>query len=329
MPAPTLLDIPAFPSRVTPGSTWEDTIATWWLNTKNAFDSFSSYFQYVKTAAIMWSTDVAATYVSANSFTVAGDVHNEYTPGVRVQAACGTDGWKRGHVFTSTYSSGTGRTTVTLSMEWGETLTSNLQYVIHGNDDTTSTATHGSNHALDSIDPLNLVPTGAIIWWPLNTIPTGYIKAVGANVSRSAYANLYNVYGTTYGSGDGSTTFGTPDVRGCFIRSVDDGRGIDPGRSYGGSQGWTYPSHTHTTDPSYVYSSSDGSHAHTGNTYAVSSGSGGGSLYLGSGGMSVGYLTSDGSHNHTVDVASTTSSSAGNGSEVRPYNIAFYPLIKY
>ena len=46
-----------------------------------------------------------------------------------------------------------------------------------------------------------------------NSLPTNCIWLEGATVSRTTYANLFNLWGTTYGAGDGSTTFGLPDAR--------------------------------------------------------------------------------------------------------------------
>lgn len=80
------------------------------------------------------------------------------------------------------------------------------------------------------------VPTGAIAYFAHTTVPFGWLKANGAAVSRTVYANLFALIGTTYGAGDGRTTFNLPDLRGEFIRSWDDGRGIDSGRVFGGVQ---------------------------------------------------------------------------------------------
>lgn len=84
--------------------------------------------------------------------------------------------------------------------------------------------------------------------------PTGrYIKANGAAVSRTAYADLFAKIGTFWGSGDGSTTFNVPDLRGEFIRTWDDGRGVDSGRSFGTFQADELKSHSHgTVTTSYV-----------------------------------------------------------------------------
>ena len=57
------------------------------------------------------------------------------------------------------------------------------------------------------------LPIGAIMWFGnTTTTPPGYIAADGSAVSRTTYASLFAVIGTTYGSGDGSTTFNVPSV---------------------------------------------------------------------------------------------------------------------
>lgn len=81
------------------------------------------------------------------------------------------------------------------------------------------------------------VPVGTLIYVPFTTAPTGYLKANGAAVSRTAYAALYSAYGDMFGAGDGATTFNLPDQRGEFVRGWDDGRGIDVGRILGSFQG--------------------------------------------------------------------------------------------
>ena len=79
----------------------------------------------------------------------------------------------------------------------------------------------------------------------LATVPAGWLKADGALVSRAAYPALFTAIGTTYGAGDGSTTFRLPDLRGEFLRGADDGRGVDAGRSLGSAQAGMLEAHTH------------------------------------------------------------------------------------
>lgn len=88
-------------------------------------------------------------------------------------------------------------------------------------------------------------PSGMVNYFATTTVPTGYIKANGALISRTTYSNLFSTIGTTFGSGDGSTTFGVPDLRGEFIRGWDDGRGVDSQNTFGRWQGDDFKAHAH------------------------------------------------------------------------------------
>lgn len=90
------------------------------------------------------------------------------------------------------------------------------------------------------------IMVGAVVYFATTVTPSGYIKANGAAVSRTTYANLFARVGEFWGAGNGSTTFNVPDLRGEFIRSWDDGRGIDSGRSFGSFQADEFKSHSHT-----------------------------------------------------------------------------------
>jgi len=56
------------------------------------------------------------------------------------------------------------------------------------------------------------VSTGTIVPYGSASIPSGFLECDGSNVSRSTYSALFAIIGTTYGSGDGSSTFGLPDL---------------------------------------------------------------------------------------------------------------------
>ena len=141
-----------------------------------------------------------------------------------------------------------------------------------------------------------LIPPGSVLWFAYYTAPTGYLKANGAAVSRTTYAALFTAIGTTFGSGDGSTTFNLPDLRGEFVRGFDDGRGVDTGRVFGSSQADSFKSHTHkygnTHDTAYGLSATG--------TIGVNPGA---SIYY--------------------------NASATGGTETRPLNTALLACIKY
>ena len=69
------------------------------------------------------------------------------------------------------------------------------------------------------------VPTGAIFYTAGGAAPSGYFLAQGQAVSRTTYSSLFGLIGTTYGIGDGSSTFNIPDARGRYLVAVDAGAG--------------------------------------------------------------------------------------------------------
>ena len=68
----------------------------------------------------------------------------------------------------------------------------------------------------------NIVPSGALMPFAGASAPTGFLLCHGQAVSRSTYATLFSAISTTYGSGDGSSTFNLPDLRGRVIAGQDD-----------------------------------------------------------------------------------------------------------
>ena len=153
------------------------------------------------------------------------------------------------------------------------------------------------------------VPPGAIIWVAKNTPPTGYLKANGAAVSRTTYAALFAEIGTTFGNGDGSTTFNVPDLRGEFVRGWADDRSVDTGRAFGSNQSEMIGPHNHSiTDPG---------HLHT--TTSADNTGGGGAFSRGNNNLS-------GLNTPTATTGITINNNSG--TENRPRNIALLACIK-
>lgn len=65
-----------------------------------------------------------------------------------------------------------------------------------------------------------LIPPGTIIHYAGRTVPSGWLICNGANVSRTDYAALFAAIGTIYGAGNGSTTFGLPNLNGRFLEGT-------------------------------------------------------------------------------------------------------------
>lgn len=138
------------------------------------------------------------------------------------------------------------------------------------------------------------LPAGAVQVFAMNSAPTGWLSCDGSAVSRTTYSSLFSAIATTYGTGDGSTTFNLPDLRGEFIRGWDGGRGVDSGRTFGTAQADELKSHSHQV----AWSPAEG-------------GSGAGSRV----------------ENYPSTYARSTSSTGG--TETRPRNIAMLYCIKY
>ncbi|MBC8729976.1 tail fiber protein [Paraburkholderia sp. UCT2] len=114
-----------------------------------------------------------------------------------------------------------------------------------------------------AVGSATFVPVAALLPFAAATPPAGFLLTNGAAVSRTSYADLYREIGTTYGAGDGETTFNLPDTRGVGLRGLDSGRGLDPGRTLGSYQADTLASHDHpTNDPLHGHGVADPLHGH-------------------------------------------------------------------
>jgi microcystin-dependent protein len=154
-----------------------------------------------------------------------------------------------------------------------------------------------------------LVPTGTIIMWPSNTIPSDWKLCDGSAILRSTYATLYSIIGTTFGSGNGTTTFNLPNYTDRMPRGV----GAAALGGAGGSANAVVVSHTHTatvTDPTHAHSpASPATFFYTNN--AGSNYQGGAS---GFGGTSTTAASSTG-----ITVANSTEGVSGTNANLPPY----------
>lgn len=94
---------------------------------------------------------------------------------------------------------------------------------------------------------------GTIISYGGTSAPTGFILCDGSAVSRSTYSALFQAISTTWGVGDGTTTFNVPDLRGAFLRGS--GAGLNPSpRTVGTYETDAYLNHSHgITDPGHFH----------------------------------------------------------------------------
>jgi len=143
-------------------------------------------------------------------------------------------------------------------------------------------------------------PTGTVLPYAGAAAPAGWLLCDGREVSRTQYARLFEVIGTTFGAGNGSTTFNLPDFRGRLPMGAESGAGV--GTRQGSAEATlavaNLPSHSHGAGS--LATSSAGSHTHGAGDLSASS-AGSHSHSLGSHSHTAGSLSvSGGSHSHPV-----------------------------
>ena len=175
------------------------------------------------------------------------------------------------------------------------------------------------------------VPAGSVITYAGSSAPAGWLKCNGAAISRSTYSALFAVVGSTYGPGNGTSTFNLPDLRGEFVRGWDDARGIDATRAIGTAQGESYLSHAHSiSDPGHTHGAADAGHAHSYTTSNTNNQAAAGGSAAQSNSGTFGTATGTGYASITVYGAGTgiNATNAAGGTETRPRNVALLYCIK-
>jgi microcystin-dependent protein len=162
-----------------------------------------------------------------------------------------------------------------------------------------STKAASTAYADRAVAAVPAMPSGAVSYFAMSTCPATWVKANGAALSRTANSSLFAAIGTTFGAGDGSTTFNPPDMRGYFARGFDDGRGIDSGRTFGSAQADQNLAHGHGSIGSYLQA--------------------GGGTY---------WVPNDSSQSYLPMQNVTQSVASSGGNEARPKNIALLACIK-
>jgi microcystin-dependent protein len=158
-----------------------------------------------------------------------------------------------------------------------------------------------------------LVPTGSLIMWASNTIPTDWKLCNGAAISRVTYGTLFSLLGTTFGAGDGTTTFNLPDFRNKFPYGVDT---VAIGGT-GGSADSIVVSHTHTATSTVT----DPTHSHPVIAEINVNLAGGGARTVPSSGGNVGagFVTNVATTGITVATTNASTGASGTNANLPPY----------
>ncbi len=158
-------------------------------------------------------------------------------------------------------------------------------------------------------------PIGFVSASAANYIPAGWLECNGTLLSRTLFADLFAIIGTTYGAGDGANTFALPDYRGEFLRGHDNGRGVDSSRSFGSTQGDAIRNITGTVRVT-AFTNGTGLVSSSG---AFTTSAVGNSAHSGGGGCANSYAT------YTLNASNVVPTAAEN----RPRNMSVKYLIKY
>ena len=173
--------------------------------------------------------------------------------------------------------------------------------------------------------------TGMIIDFAGSSAPAGYLVCDGSAVSRDTYVALFAAIGTTWGNGNGSTTFDLPNLQSRFRLGSDSSRA--PGSTGGASEVALNTSHmpVHSHSDGTLATTSGGSHSHGAGSYAAASagshshgnkqyagGNSGGALYdiaeqRGGTNYAIQNTESAGSHTHSITGYSSSAGSHSHG----------------
>jgi len=211
-------------------------------------------------------------------------------------------------------------------------VSSNVTFTLPGADGTNGQMLQTNGSGALSFTTVQGVPSGSVFCMAVATVPSGYKECNGEAVSRSTFSVLFAVIGTQYGTGDGSSTFNLPDLRGEFVRGFDNGRGVDNGRAIASGQGAQNSSHHHTASSSV----NDPGHEHfpqsgLGHSIAVNDRALGN--YGSGSGQGLGPLGNRDILHHAntgISVTTTIALDGGNdGQGSRPRNVAMMYIIKF
>jgi microcystin-dependent protein len=158
------------------------------------------------------------------------------------------------------------------------------------------------------------IPPGQVATYAMTSCPSGWLAADGTAISRTTYASLYSTIGTTWGAGNGSSTFNVPDLRGVFVRGTGTNGNGAVGQAVGTYAADTYLNHNHTA------SQAAHTHTYTQVTTTAQATGGSGSNYFNN---STTGTTSSATPAVTVDTSTT------GGTETKPKNYGVLYCIKY
>lgn len=168
---------------------------------------------------------VPGTWTISGSISVPANVSVHIMAGATISVASGASIIFGGpilagpyRIFTGTGTITVGAATVLVYSEWdgtaGNTVTFQAFPLTPSAAPTTDYQVPNKKYVDDEIAALDLIPVGSIFPYAGSSAPIGFLFCDGSAVSRTTYSGLFAITSTTYGVGNGSTTFNVPDLRG-------------------------------------------------------------------------------------------------------------------
>lgn len=179
-----------------------------------------------------------------------------------------------------------------------------------------------TNGAIEPVEPIEAaeLPIGTMVAYAGTKVPENWLVCNGAEVSRTTYAKLFEIIGTNYGAGNGSTTFNLPDKRGRVSVGLNNN---DTNFNALGKKGGHKALQEHNHGFSGTTATS-GEHNHTGNTLEVAMKTSdytrdcARNLSSSADYYNVTITNNAGSHNHTFN-GTTANAGTGNAGNLQPY----------
>ncbi len=168
------------------------------------------------------------------------------------------------------------------------------------------------------------IPTATIVPWSSSSVPTGFLECNGAAVSRSTYSALFAIVSTTYGAGDGASTFNVPDLQdnvamgksGTKALASTGGANTTPVTAAGNVGGST--ANATLSTPQLA------SHSHPGGANPKNFNLSGTGNPVGAGALAGGTGSTGGGGGHSHNMSATFSGTAVNPSIIQPYLTIIY-----
>lgn len=192
---------------------------------------------------------------------------------------------------------------------------------------------YSDGHIVTAAEFNAMMPVGTCLPFAASVAPSGWLLCDGSAVSRSTYADLFSAIGTTWGAGDGTSTFNIPDLRGKIPVAQSTAGTLSTFAATGGEETHTLstaelPIHSHANSATAGVQSVSHTHSLTGEFQEVTYTGGTSTVVplIDTGGVSTGSQSA--SHSHSISMTNANAGSGTTHNNLQPYAVMLY-IIRY